>query len=161
VELVFATKPPNFGLEAHMEALAGVVSVRKVVPTLTSRCTEIYLSMTGAKKLVTLDFILVTAGAVRPAGVCLGHYITLHRGACRGGLQARRERRPGLQVPEVLIEASTNIVVKAGSVQVRAPLSSPCSWGTGPPFIGQGGGSLQACHTVLSTCRGMVYNVVE
>jgi hypothetical protein len=37
----------------------------------------------------------------------------LHR-----GLQARRERRPVLQVPEVLIEASANIVVKAESVQV-------------------------------------------
>jgi hypothetical protein len=29
-----------------------------------------------------------------------------------GGLQARRERRPGLQVPEVLIKGSANIVVK-------------------------------------------------
>jgi hypothetical protein len=34
------------------------------------------------------------------------------------GLQAKRERRPALQVPEVLIEASANIVVKAESVQV-------------------------------------------
>jgi hypothetical protein len=40
----------------------------------------------------------------------------LHRGARRGGLQAWRERRPGLQVSEVLIEASANIVVKAESV---------------------------------------------
>jgi hypothetical protein len=31
-------------------------------------------------------------------------------------LQARRERRLVLQVPEVLIEASINIVVKAESV---------------------------------------------
>jgi hypothetical protein len=31
-------------------------------------------------------------------------------------LQARRERRPGPQVPEVLIEASANIVEKAESV---------------------------------------------
>jgi hypothetical protein len=42
----------------------------------------------------------------------------LHRGARRGGLQAWRERRPDLQVPEVLIEASANIVVKAESVRV-------------------------------------------
>jgi hypothetical protein len=82
--------------------------------------------MAGAKQLVTLDFILIPAGAVRPAGVCSRHYIVLHRSACRGRLQARRERRPILQVPEVLIEASVNIVVKAESVQVcvvRPPAS--------------------------------------
>jgi hypothetical protein len=33
-----------------------------------------------------------------------------------GWLQARRERRRGLQVPEILIEASANIVEKAESV---------------------------------------------
>jgi hypothetical protein len=46
------------------------LSVRKVVPTLTSRSAEIYLSMAGAKQLVTRSFILVPAGAIRPAGVC-------------------------------------------------------------------------------------------
>jgi hypothetical protein len=61
-------------------------------------------------------FILVPAGAVRPAVVCSRHCIALHHGARRGGLQARWERRPGLQVPEVLIEASANIVVKTESV---------------------------------------------
>jgi hypothetical protein len=77
------------------------VSVRKVVPTLTSKSAEIYLSMAGAKQLGDTGFILVPAGAVRLAVVCSRHCIALHRGACRGGLQARRERRPGLQVPEV------------------------------------------------------------
>jgi hypothetical protein len=106
------------------------VSVRKVLPTLTSRSAEIYLSMAGAKQLVTLGFILVQAGAVRPAGVCSGHYIALHRGACRGGgLQAWRERRPVLQVPEVLAEASANIVVKAESVQVSAIRRPPAARG--------------------------------
>jgi hypothetical protein len=57
--------------------------------------------------------------------VCSGHYIALHRGARRGGLQARWERRPGLQIPEVLIEASANIVVKAESVRVIAILHPP------------------------------------
>jgi hypothetical protein len=52
--------------------------------------------------------------------VCSGHYIALHRGARIGGLQASRERRSGLQVLEVLTEASANIVVKAESVQVCA-----------------------------------------
>jgi hypothetical protein len=64
--------------------------------------------------LATSDtgFILVPAGALRPAVVCSGHCIASHRGAHRGGLQAWWERRPGLQVPEVLIEASANIVEK-------------------------------------------------
>jgi hypothetical protein len=82
----------------------------------------------------TQVFILVPAGAVRPTVVCSGHYIALHHGACRGGLQAWRERRPGLQVPKVLIEASANIVVKAENVRVfairpRAPAAG------GLPFL--------------------------
>jgi hypothetical protein len=112
--------------------------------------------MAGAKQLVTLGFILVPAGAVRPARVCSGHYIALHRSACRGGLQARRERRPGLRVPEVLIEVSANIVVKKVSALCRRP---PCGQGTAPPFIGQRGGSLQACRTVLATCGGMAQSI--
>jgi hypothetical protein len=78
-----------------------MLSVRKVVPTLTSTSAEIYLSMAGAKQLGDTRFILVPAGAVRPAVVCSRHCIALHRSACRGELQARRERRQGLQVPEV------------------------------------------------------------
>jgi hypothetical protein len=69
------------------------LSVRKVVPTLTSKSAEIYPSTAGAKQLVTLGFILVPAEAVRPAVICSRHYIALHRGACRGVLQVKRERR--------------------------------------------------------------------
>jgi hypothetical protein len=74
----------------------------------------------------------------------------------------RQERRSGLQVPEVLIEASANIMVKEESVQViivRHP--DPCGWGTASPFIGQGGSSLQACRIVLATCEGMAYSATE
>jgi hypothetical protein len=81
--------------------LVSNVLVRKVVPTLTSESAEIYLSMASAKQLGDAGFTLVPAGAVRPAGVCSRHCIASHRDACRGGLQARRERRLGLQVPEV------------------------------------------------------------
>jgi hypothetical protein len=42
------------------------LSMRKLVPTLTSKSAEIYTSMAGAKQLVTLVFILIPAGAVRP-----------------------------------------------------------------------------------------------
>jgi hypothetical protein len=77
------------------------IAVRKVVPTLNSTSAEIYLSMAGAEQLSDTNFIMVPAGAVRPAGLCSGHCIALHRGACRGELQARLERRQGLQAPEV------------------------------------------------------------
>jgi hypothetical protein len=124
--------------------------VRKVVPTLTSKSAEIYLSMAGVKQLGDTSFILVPAGAVRPAGVCSGHCIASHRSACRGVLQARRERRITLQVPEVLIEASANIGVKAESVQVCAVrLCVSRDRGSAPPFIGQGESSLQACCTIF------------
>jgi uncharacterized Fe-S cluster-containing radical SAM superfamily enzyme len=76
--------------------------------------------MAGAKQLGDTRFILVPAGAVRPAGMCSGHCIALYCSACRGVLQACRERRLVLQVPEVLIEASANIGVKAKGVRVCA-----------------------------------------
>jgi hypothetical protein len=62
-----------------------------------------------------------------------------------------------------LIEASVNIVVR-GERRVSMPIVSavlPCGWGIAPPFIGQGGGNLQACHTILPTCRGMASSAAE
>jgi hypothetical protein len=47
----------------------------------------------------------------------------------RGGLQAKRERRLVLQVPEVLIEESANVVVKAESVQVSVVRRPPAAGG--------------------------------
>jgi hypothetical protein len=90
--------------------------------------------MAGAKQLVTLDFILVPAGGRTSSRVCSRHYIALHRSACRGGLQARRERRSIFQVPEVLIEASANIVVKAESVQVSTVRRPPAAGGLPLPL---------------------------
>jgi hypothetical protein len=69
------------------------VSVRKVVPTLTSTSAEIYLSMAGAKQHNDTGFILVPAmGCTSSRGVLNALYcvapLCLH-----GGLQAWRERR--------------------------------------------------------------------
>jgi hypothetical protein len=58
----------------------------------------------------------------------------LHRGALRGGQKERWERRSGLQVPEVLIEASADIVVKAESVRVIA-LRRPIPLARGLPLL--------------------------
>jgi hypothetical protein len=84
---------------------------------------------------MTLGVILVSAGAIRPAVVCSGHYIALHRGARSGGLQAWWERRPSLQVPEVLIEASANIMMKAESVCVIAIRRRRVPAAGGLPFL--------------------------
>jgi hypothetical protein len=61
-----------------------VVSVLKVVPTLTSN--ERWDQPLDGLVLATNDigFILVPAGAVRPAVVCSRNCIALHRGARRG-----------------------------------------------------------------------------
>jgi hypothetical protein len=79
------------------------------------RSAEIYLSMAGAKQLVTLGLSWFRPGPTSSRGV-LGALYCGAPCACRGVLQARRERRLVLQVPEILIEASANIVVKAESV---------------------------------------------
>jgi hypothetical protein len=116
--------------------LARQLSVRKVVPTLTSKSAEIYPSMAGAKQVDDTGFILVRAGAIHPAVVRSGHYIVLHRGACRGVVQAWRLRRLVLQVPEVLIDAGANIRVKgrkACECVVRLCLS-PLRLGDCPSF---------------------------
>jgi hypothetical protein len=74
----------------------------------------------------------------------------------------RWERRPGLQVPEVLIEASANIVEKAESVRVfavRRPV--PPRLGDCPPFIGQGGSSFTCVPHYFPMCRGMASSAME
>jgi hypothetical protein len=116
--------------------------------------------MVGAKQLVTLIFILVPAWAVRPAAVCSGHYIALHHGAHRGGLQARWERRSGLQVPDVLIEARANIVVKAESVRVIA-LCRPLRLGDYPSFYRPRREQFTGVPHYSPTCEGMARSATE
>jgi hypothetical protein len=77
------------------------LSVRKVVPTLTSKSAEIYLSMAGAKQHNDTGLSWFRPWVVRPAGVRSGCCIASHCGACRGELQARRERSRSLQEPKV------------------------------------------------------------
>jgi hypothetical protein len=51
--------------------------------------------MAGAKQLGDTSFILVPAGAVRPAGMCSGHYIVLHRGALQRGATSEAGEEAG------------------------------------------------------------------
>jgi hypothetical protein len=107
-------------------------------------------------------FILVPGGAVRPAMVCSGHCIASHRGACRGGLQAWWERRPGLQVPEVLIEASANIVGRAESMWVIA-VRPPCPLRLGdcPSFYRPRKEQLTCVLHYFPTCGGVASSATE
>jgi hypothetical protein len=105
-------------------------------------------------------FIQVPPGAVRPAVVCSGQYVALHLGALREGLQAWRERRPGLQVPEVLIETSANIVVKAESVWVIA-VHRPQRSGDCPSFYRPRREQFTCVPHYFPTCGGVVSSATE
>jgi hypothetical protein len=61
-----------------------LLSVRKVVPTITSKSAEIYLSMAGAKQHNDTGLSWFRPWAVRPAAVRLGRCIAVHCGACGG-----------------------------------------------------------------------------
>jgi hypothetical protein len=110
--------------------------------------------MVGAKQLETWDFILVPAGPYVQQWCARGTILLCTGVPVVGRLQARRERRCGLQVPSGVIEASANIVgegacVRSGfgcSCVIR--MSSPCGEGDQLPFIDKGEGDLQACRTV-------------
>jgi hypothetical protein len=73
-----------------------------------------------------------------------------------GRLQARRERRRGLQVP---VEVAEDVVGELESVWVDVAtirvLMTPAAGGVHLPFIGQGEGELQACCTIQ--LRGEVW----
>jgi hypothetical protein len=83
--------------------------------------------MVDAKQSKTQGLSWFRPGAVRPAVVCLGHYIAQHRVPVVGRLQARRERRRGLQVPG---EVAEYVVGELGNACVWCvgcyPLSSVC-----------------------------------
>jgi hypothetical protein len=106
---------------------------------------------------------MVPAEVVRPAGMCSGHYIALHCGACRRVLQARRERRLVLQVPEVLIEASANIGVK-GERRENVPfvfVSVPLRLGDCSSFYRPRREQFAGVPHYSPTCEGMASSAAE
>jgi hypothetical protein len=78
--------------------------------------------MVGAKQLKTLGLSWFRPGPYVQQG-CARGTVSLCTGVpVVGRLQARRERKRGLQVPSGVIEASANIVREAGSVRVWCSL---------------------------------------
>jgi hypothetical protein len=71
-----------------------------------------------------------------------------------GQLQAKRERGRGLQVPGEVNGRGSDVVGELGNVCVLCRVVCcllslvPCGGGVHLPFIGQGEGELQACHTI-------------
>jgi hypothetical protein len=102
--------------------------------------------MVGAKQLTTLGLSWFRPGPYVQQGCARGTILLCTGVPVVGRLQARRERRRGLQVPSGVIEASANIVGESMSAGVLFDV--PCSEGVHLPFTDQGGGELQACLTV-------------
>jgi hypothetical protein len=120
---------------------------------------EICLSMVGAKQLRTLGLSWFRPGPYVQQGCARGTVLLRTGVPVEGWLQARRERRRGLQVPRYVIEASANIVGKTESVRLtatRCPM--PRGGGDRLPFIGQGESDLQACRTI-SLCVAVWHTV--
>jgi hypothetical protein len=105
--------------------------------------------MVGAKQLKTRGLSWFRPGPYVQHGCARGTVLLCTGVPVVGRLQARWERRRGLQVPGGVIEASSDVVGELGSVCVLFSIvSSPCGEGVHLPFIDQGGGELQACRTV-------------
>jgi hypothetical protein len=99
--------------------------------------------MVGAKQLKILGLSWFRPGPYVQQGRARGTVLPCTGVPVVGRLQARRERRRGLQVPSGVIEASANIEGMTGSV-------CRLIHGEGDhlPFIDQGEGDLQACRTI-------------
>jgi hypothetical protein len=81
--------------------------------------------MVGAKQLETLDLSWFRPGPYVQQRRARGT-VLLHTGVpVVGRLQARRERRRGLQVPRGVIEASSDVVGELRSVCVLSDVPSP------------------------------------
>jgi hypothetical protein len=109
--------------------------------------------MVGAKQQKTQSLSWFRPEPYVQQGCARGTILLCTRVPVVGQLQARRERRRGLQVPSVVIEAGSDVVGELKSVYVSFPIGClmsdvSCGEGVHLPFIDQGGGELQACLTV-------------
>jgi hypothetical protein len=101
-------------ISARVPYLARQLSVRKVVPTLTSRCAKIDLLMAGAKQRWDTRFILVLAeGRTSSRGALVALYCKAPWCSERGATskEGEEEKPPS---PCELIEANANILGEGG-----------------------------------------------
>jgi hypothetical protein len=89
--------------------------------------------MVGAKDLKTLGLSWFRSGPYVQQGRARGTVLLCTGVPVVGWLQARLERRRGLQVPSGVIEASANIVREAGSACVMSSVCDVC-----PPLTARG-----------------------
>jgi hypothetical protein len=83
--------------------------------------------MVGAKQLKTLGLSWFRPGPYVQQGCARGTVLLCTGVLVVGRLQARWERRHGLQVPGGVIEASSDVVGELGSVCVRCSMDDiPC-----------------------------------
>jgi hypothetical protein len=103
--------------------------------------------MVGAKQLKTLGLSWFRPEPYIQQECARGTVLLCTGVPVVGRLQAKRERRRGLQVPSGVIEASANIVGKTGACE-RSPPVVPCVMSPPRgerdhlPFIEQGEGDL-------------------
>jgi hypothetical protein len=109
-------------------------------------------SMVGAKQLETLGLSWFRSGSYVQQRCARGTILLCTGVPVVGRLQARWERRRGLQVPSEVIEAIGDVVGELRSVCVvwfrMFVCRCPCGEGDRIPFIDQGEGDLQVCRTV-------------
>jgi hypothetical protein len=110
--------------------------------------------MVGAKQLRTLGLSWFLPGPYVQQGCARGTILLRTGVPVVGRLQARWERRRGLQVPSGVIEASANVVGEGRERAIDRCLLSrigcPVPRGEGGHlhFIDQGEGDVQARHTI-------------
>jgi hypothetical protein len=104
--------------------------------------------MVGAKQLETLCLSWFRPGSYVQQRRARGTILLRTGVPVVGRLQARRERRRGLQVPNGVIEAGSDVVGELRSAYVVYLSVCPHGEGGRFPFIGQGEGDLQARHTI-------------
>jgi hypothetical protein len=144
---------PRAAVPTEIEWCGRRLSLRNVVPTLTSSERQ-GLSLNGrCQAIKDTRFILVPVGGPYVQQWCArALYCSAPGVPVVGQLQARRERRRGLQVPG---EVAEDVVGELGNVRVVCrelfvALVSvvPCGGGVRLPFIGQGEDELHVCRTI-------------
>jgi hypothetical protein len=117
--------------------------------------------MVGAKQLRTLGLSWFRPGPYVQQRCARGTILLCTGVPVVGRLQAKRERRCGLQVPRGVIEASAYIVGRTRSEPCAASCLCPPQRGGSPSFYRPRRGRFTGVPHYLATWEGMAYSPVE